>query len=618
MAVKKAYPDVCVHALFEQQAARTPDALAVVSAEECLTYRELNERANQVAHYLRRRGVGPETLVGVCMQRSPRLVIGLLGVWKAGGAYVPMDPTYPTERLAFMLEDANLRVLLTDGRSRCVFPSAADRTLCLELHWPLIECESTANLPPAAGPSNLAYVMYTSGSTGRPKGAMILHRGLVNYLCWAIDAYGVQSSGSVPVHSSISFDLTVTSLYPPLLTGGQVELLPEEGAAQALLAALRQKKDRTLVKITPAHLELLSAALRPEEAAGLTQVFVIGGENLLAEKLRFWREFAPRTRLINEYGPTETVVGCCVYEVRGDDPHSGPVPIGHPIANTELYVLDADAKPVPDGVAGELCIGGAGVARGYLNRPELTQQRFIADPFSGREGASLYKTGDLARRRADGVFEYLGRVDDQVKIRGYRIELGEIEATLASHPAIGSCTVIARETMPGEHQLMAYVTAVQGASVKGQDFHLHLKQKLPEYMLPAHYVFMDALPLTPNGKVDRKALPAPTREDASADEGYAAPRTETELALARIWAGLLGIERIGIHDDVFDLGAHSLLAMRAVTQIRQQFDVNLQLRNLFEQPTPAGLAQMIDAMSWNSKAPPGTTPTGIDREETVL
>lgn len=618
MAVNNIYPDLCVHELFEQQAARTPDAFAIVSAEELLTYRELNERANQVAHHLRRRGVGAETLVGVCMHRSPRLVIGLLAVWKAGGAYVPMDPTYPAERLAFMLHDANLRVLLTDRTSRRLFPSAVDRTVCLELHWPLIAQESIENLPPAAAPSNLAYVMYTSGSTGRPKGAMILHRGLVNYLCWAIEAYAVQGDGSVPVHSSISFDLTVTSLYPPLLTGGRVELLPEEDGAQALLAALRQTKDRTLVKITPAHLELLSAALRPVEAAGMTRAFVIGGENLLAEKLRLWREFAPGTRLINEYGPTETVVGCCVYEVRPDDPASGPVPIGHPIANTELYVLDAEGKPVPDGTAGELYIGGAGVARGYWNRPELTAERFIDDPFSGREGALLYKTGDLARRRADGVFEYLGRVDDQVKIRGYRIELGEIEATLASHPAIGSCAVIARETTPGEQQLIAYATVAHGASANAPDLHQHLKQKLPEYMLPAHYVFLDALPLTPNGKVDRKALPAPTREDAPADDGYAAPRTETEVALARIWAGLLGIPRIGIHDDVFDLGAHSLLAMRAVTQIRQVFDVNLQLRNLFERPTPAGLAEMIDAMSWNATAPSTTAPAGTDREETVL
>jgi acyl carrier protein len=256
-----------------------------------------------------------------------------------------------------------------------------------------------------------------------------------------------------------------------------------------------------------------------------------------------------------------------------------------------------------------------------LNRPQLTAERFIADPVSGREGACLYKTGDLARRRADGVFEYLGRVDDQVKIRGYRIELGEIEATLASHAAIASCAVIVRESAPGEQQLIAYVTVVNGGSVKGQDLQLHLKQKLPEYMLPARYVFLDALPLTPNGKVDRKALPAPTREDAPADDGYVAPRTETEVALARIWAELLGIPRIGIHDDVFDLGAHSLLAMRAVTQIRQEFDVNLQLRNLFERPTPAGLAEMIDAMAWNSKAPlasAGAALSGTDREETIL
>ncbi|MDQ5848752.1 MAG: amino acid adenylation domain-containing protein [Pseudomonadota bacterium] len=591
------------HELFEQQAARTPDAVAVVFGNETLTYGELNQRANQTAHYLRKRGVGPDILVGVCMERTPLLVTALLGVWKAGGAYVPLDPAYPQDRLEFMLGDANARVLITDRRSRRLFPLAEEGTVCLDLHAPLIGRESTGNPAPLATPSNLAYVMYTSGSTGKPKGAMIVHSGLTNYLAWAIEAYGVKAGGSVPVHSSISFDLTVTSLYPALLVGGQVELLPEDSGAQNLLAALRRQGGRTLVKITPAHLDLLRQQLRPEEAAGLTHCFVIGGENLLAESLRFWREHAPSTRLINEYGPTETVVGCCVYEVKPGDPHHGPVAIGSPIANTQLHVMD-----------GELYIGGAGVARGYLNRPELTIERFVPDAFSGVPGARLYKTGDLARTRVDGSFEYLGRADNQVKVRGYRIELGEIEQVLAGHPCVGAAAVLAREDTPGNKQLVAYVTASRpGNAVALYEF---LKERLPEYMVPTQIVFLDALPLTQNGKVDRNALPAPSGEDAAAGREFAAPCTSTERALAEIWRELLAIERIGIHEDVFDLGAHSLLAMMAVVQIRQAFALDVPLRSLFEYPTVAQLAELIDSLPWAAGKP--SVQAGARREEITL
>ena len=322
-ATRAAVPDLCVHELFERQAAASPEALAVVHDDRRLSYRELDRRANQVAHHLRRLGVGRETLVGVCMERVPELVVALLAVWKAGGAYVPLDPAYPPERLAFMVGDAGARVLLTQEKLRALFPAAGDGVVCLETDWPAIAKESAER--PAAGalPSNLAYVMYTSGSTGQPKGAMILHSGLVNYLTWAIEAYGVTAGGSVPVHSSISFDLTVTSLYPALLAGGHVELLPEDAGAQNLVAALRRAKNRTLVKITPAHLELLGRTFAADEVVCMTRCFVIGGENLRAENLTLWRNFAPATRLINEYGPTETVVGCCVYEVGPDDPHDG-------------------------------------------------------------------------------------------------------------------------------------------------------------------------------------------------------------------------------------------------------------------------------------------------------
>jgi len=351
-------------------------------------------------------------------------------------------------------------------------------------------------------------VMYTSGSTGEPKGAMVLHSGLANYLSWAIRTYAVEEGGSDPVHSSISFDLTVTSMYPALLAGGNIELLPEDAGAQSLLAALR-RGGRNLVKITPAHLELLSQEIKPNEAAGITKVFIIGGENLLAESLRLWRDFAPQTRLINEYGPTETVVGCCTYEVRAEDPRSGSVIIGRPIANTQLYILDRHMNPVPAGVAGELYIGGDGVARGYLNRPELTRQKFLPDPFSAPQGALLYKTGDLARYRKDGMLEFLGRIDGQVKVRGYRIELGEIEAALTEYPGVKTCAVLAREDEPGDKQLVAYAIPAEGIILAAEELRQFLQRKLPKYMVPAQFVMLDSFPLTVNGKVDRKALPAP-------------------------------------------------------------------------------------------------------------
>ncbi len=453
-----------VHSLFERQAARTPDAVAVAHEQRAITYRELDERANRLAHHLRARGVGPDVLVGVCLERCIDLVVALLGTWKAGGAYVPLDPAYPKDRLAFMAEDAGVRVLLTQEKWRGRFDSQDGKLVHLDSAWPLVARESAQ--PPAAtgDPSSLAYVMYTSGSTGRPKGAMIEHRGLANYLLWAIQEYGVREGESVPVHSSISFDLTVTSLYPALLAGGTIELLPDDVAAQSLLDALRRQKGRGLVKITPAHLDLLSQQLRPEEAAGLARVFVIGGENLTAESLRFWRTYAPDTRLINEYGPTETVVGCCIHEVQPGDPDHGSVPIGKAIANMRMHVLNEDLQPIAPGLVGEIYIGGVGVARGYLNRAELSAQRFIADPFSDEPGARLYRTGDLARARPDGVLEYLGRIDDQVKVRGYRIELGEIEQALAAHPDVQACAVIAREAAAGERQLAGYVVARSGAS----------------------------------------------------------------------------------------------------------------------------------------------------------
>jgi amino acid adenylation domain-containing protein len=603
------FPDVCAHTLFERQAARTPAATALVCGDQRLSYQELNERANQLAHHLRRRGVGPDSLVGISLQRTPLMVIGLLGIWKAGAAYVPMDPAYPADRLAFMLDDAAVAVLLVEANTIPLFSGGSTRLLSLDTDWPEIGQESRENPEGLATPANLAYVIYTSGSTGKPKGALIVHSGLVNYLWWAIAAYGAQPGGSAPVHSSISFDLTVTSLYPALLAGGQVELVPDGIGAQNLLASLRSGTRRDLVKITPAHLELLTQQVSAEEAGGMTRAFIIGGENLTAESLQFWRDAAPQTRLINEYGPTETVVGCCVHEVSRADPRNGSIPIGRPIANTQLYVLDESLQPVAIGEMGELYIGGAGVARGYLNRADLTQERFLPDPFSDRPAARLYKTGDLARYRNDGVLEYLGRVDNQVKVRGYRIELGEVEGTLAGHPQVQSCTVILREDNPGSKQLVGYVVLRKGAAVSADELRRFLRERLPDYMVPAHLVMLDALPLTQNGKVDRKSLPAPTYEDASLLRDYLAPRTKTEQALSQVWMDLLNIERIGVRDDIFELGATSLMMLSAVTRIRAALGVELELNVLFENPTVAQMAVALDLARGDRVALPATTST---------
>ena len=615
-ATEVAFPNVCTHELIERRAAETPDAIALRFGAHTMTYRQLDARANKVAHHLRARGVGPDVLVGVCLERSPDMVVALLAAWKAGGAYVPIDPSYPPERIAFMIEDTNARVLLAQEKCRPLLASAADRAVYLDSGWSRIEAESDANPAPLATPSHLAYVIYTSGSTGKPKGAMIVHSGLVNYLWWAVSAYGVDPALSAPVHTSVSFDLTVTSLFVPLVAGGSVELLPEDIGAQELLAALKREGNRSLVKITPAHLELLNTEIEPSRAAGLTHAFVIGGENLLAENLRLWRGLTPPTRLINEYGPTETVVGCSIHEVAPHDPATGAVPIGKPIANTQLYVLDEAMRPVAPGVMGELYIGGAGVARGYLNRPELTAERFLPDPFGKVAGARLYKTGDLARWRDDGVLEYLGRADDQVKIRGYRIELGEIEAALAAHADVKTCAVVARDDEAGHKHLVGYVVPRLGAGPSPDDVKHFLRGRLPDYMVPPQLVYLDALPLTNNGKVDRRALPAPTHAAAGGGKG-GRPRTETEKAIAAIWRELLKIDDIGIEDDFFDLGGHSLAATALVGRLSKTFGVNVRLASLFEEPTIAALSKVVDLLVVTQR---GAAPTAMagDREEFTL
>jgi amino acid adenylation domain-containing protein len=580
------------HDLITLQAQRTPDATALVAGGKRFTYGQLNRSANQVAHFLRAQGVGPEIVVGLCLKRSAAMVAAMLGILKAGGAYLPIDSNDPAERQSFELQDSGAKLLVTSADLAKNVSLEGITAVRLDADGPVIAKEGTANPESAACPGNPAYVIYTSGSTGRPKGVVITHSGLLNYLAWAARAYGEEARRSALVHSSISFDLTITGLYTPLLVGGQVELLPEDANVEALVTALRQPQTRGLVKITPAHLALLSQRLRPEEAAGKVELFVIGGENLLAESLRFWREVSPTTRLINEYGPTETVVGCCVYEVQSGDPFTGSVPIGRAIDNTQLYVLDRQLKPVDAGVAGELYIGGSGVSRGYLNRPELTREHFLPDPFSTEPGARMYKTGDLARRREDGNLEYLGRLDKQVKIRGYRVEIGEIEAVAAEHPAVRQCVALARGDEPRSKQLTAYIILRDRQAVTPKELREFLRLKLPEYMVPAHFVFLEAFPLTSNGKVDRRALPVANK--TSFPRKLNLPRNATEVALSAIWAELLDVSPVSVTDNFFDLGGDSLLVARFLGRIEQSFGKQLSMSTLFQAPTIQQLAVILD------------------------
>lgn len=582
----------CVHHLIEAQVARIPGATAVSFGERNLSFAELNARANQLAHYLAGLGVGSETPVGLCLERSPELLVAMLGILKAGAAYLPLDPSYPSERLAYMVHDAASPVVLTSAACRSRLPQGAAKLLCVDTQWDLVAAESADNPTTEVTADNLAYVIYTSGSTGKPKGTLIMHRGLVNYLSWCTRAYEVAGGNGSPVHSSIGFDATITSIFPALLTGRPLVLVPEEQEIERLCGVLRTHRDLSLVKITPAHLDGLSHLLSPDEIDGRTRAIVLGGEALNYHHLSQWRTHAAGTRLINEYGPTETVVGCCVYEVSAEDGMTGVVPIGRPIANTQLYLLDDNLQPVPIGVAGELFIGGAGVARGYLNQPELTAEKFITNPFSDDPESRLYRTGDLARYLPDGNIEYLGRLDHQVKVRGFRIELGEIEAVLGAHPSVSEVTVIARDDGAGRDRLVAYVVPDAGVAIDADALRRDLVAKLPGYMVPSAFVALEALPLTVNGKVDRHSLPAPEETFGSPDQ--VAPSNETESLLARIWCEALGKAAVGVHDNFFHLGGDSILAIQVVARAGAA-GVKLAAKDLFVHPTIAALAACASA-----------------------
>ncbi|MGC2781044.1 MAG: amino acid adenylation domain-containing protein, partial [Bradyrhizobium sp.] len=581
--------DKCLHELFAAQVGRTPDAVAVMFEGEQLSYRELDGRSNQLAHYLRRLGVGPEVVVGLCIERSLDMVIALLGILKAGGAYLPLDPGYPTERLSYMLHDAGAPVIVTQQRLARLLPAHAGRVVELDAGWTAIAAEPQQAPVSSSSPANLAYVIYTSGSTGRPKGVANTHGGIVNRLLWMQAAYRLAPGDRVLQKTPFSFDVSVWECFWPLIEGVSLIVARPEGHQDPFyLAELIQREAVTIAHFVPSMLQVF---LETEDIARCVSLRAVmcSGEALGGElKARFLRR-SP-SELHNLYGPTEAAVDVSAFACRLDA-DAVSVPIGRPISNTQLHVLDGHGELVPVGVAGELYIGGAGLARGYHGRADLTAERFVPSPFG--DGARLYRTGDLARWRADGELEYLGRLDHQVKIRGFRIELGEIEAALAEHAGVSQAVVVAQEDGSGDTRLVAYVVGKE-KQFDAAELSTYLKRRLPDYMVPATsaFVVLDQLPLSPNGKLDRNALPQPQRTRQLA--GESAPRTAAEEILAKLWSDLLGIRSVGIHDDFFDLGGHSLLAMRLIAQVRKTLGVDLPVRLLFEeQPTIAVMAAHI-------------------------
>ncbi len=599
-ATQQDYPrDLCVPQLVAKQAAATPDAVALVAGDQILSYRELNRRANQLAHYLQALGVGANVLVGLCIERSPDMVVGLLGILKAGGAYVPLDPAYPSERLVFMLEDAHVPVLVTQQLLAAHLPIQGTRIVCLDADAAALAQQSVADPISEVAIDDLAYVIYTSGSTGQPKGALITHDGLLNLVLWHQRAFEVTSADRATQFTSPAFDATGWELWPYLTIGASVYLPDEE--VRVVPASVRDWLVSHRITITFLPTALAESIMALEWPSTTSLRFLLTGADALHHYPSPTLPFA----LINNYGPSEATVLVTSGRVLPISHADIPPPIGRPIANTQIYILNENLQQVPIGELGELYIGGVGVGRGYLNRPELTAERFIPDPFSNKPGARLYKTGDLARHLSDGQIAFMGRTDHQIKIKGYRIEPDEIVSVLNSHPAVQTSLVVAREDTSGDKRLVAYIVLVPGAHVTARSLRETLMTQLPDYMVPVAFVLLDSLPVTPNGKVDRKALPAPDVTNTVRDEIVAGPNTPTEERLVGIVATLLGLEQIGIDDDFFMLGGHSMLGTQLIVRIADTFGVDLSLHTLFESPTIRQLSAeverhifaMIEAMS---------------------
>ncbi|QMS92433.1 NcpB [Nostoc edaphicum CCNP1411] len=582
------YPqNKCIHQLFEEQSLSTPDAVAVVFDNQQLMYHELNCRANQLAHYLQSLGVKPDVLVGIFVERSLEMVVGILGILKAGGAYVPLDPEYPQERLSFMLEDTQVGVLLTQKRLLDTLPATPAKVVFLDDICSYISQDNQDNPVSEVTASHLANVIYTSGSTGKPKGVMVEHRGLVNLAQAQIQTFSLDSDSRILQFASLNFDASIWEIIMAWKSGAILYLGTKDSIMPGM-PLMERLRDYGITHVTlpPSALAVLATEELPK-----LQTIIVGGEACPAELIKLW---SADRNFFNAYGPTEASVCATVAKCTPED---DKITIGRPIANAQIYILDSQLQPVPIGVPGELHIGGAGVARGYLNRNELAQQKFIPNPFNDEPDSRLYKTGDLARYLPDGNIEYLGRIDNQLKIRGFRIELGEIEAILSQHPGVRENVVVAREDIPGEKRLVAYFVPQLEQTPTTNELRIFLTEKLPQYMMPSAFVRLEFLPLTPNGKVDRKALPVPDFQNTQLAVTFVAPRTPVEKILADIWADALHLEKVGVLDNFFDLGGHSLTTIRVMSQVNETFQMKLPLRHLFTAPTIAELAQTIESTS---------------------
>ncbi|HEV2705717.1 MAG TPA: amino acid adenylation domain-containing protein [Pyrinomonadaceae bacterium] len=610
----KSYPvEKCLHELFEARAESAPDALAVISGAERLSYAALNGRANQLARYLRSLGIRPETRVGVLLERSPDMLVALLAILKAGGAYVPLDARYPQQRLAFILNDAQASVLITQTHLRELIPEKKahqTRVLCLDAERDAVAEQSASNLTADAQTENLAYVIYTSGSTGQPKGVGVSHRSLVNHQAAVRDAYGLCPEDRVLQFAALSFDVAAEEIFPTLLSGATLVLRDEAspGVGEGLLRQV-QEQGVTVLNLPASVWHEWASELARDDASlpdGL-RLLIVGSERVLRESLAGWSRMAGvGTRLVNAYGTTETTITATLYQPSKalEEAHTGAaLPIGRPVANTQTYILDESMQPVPVGVVGQLYLGGEGVARGYLNRPRLTAEKFVPHPFSARAGARLYQTGDLARYLSDGNIEFVGRLDEQVKVRGFRIELGEVEAALNEQKEVREALVIAQADASGQSRLVAYVSAEPNQEITKKELRERLRERLPEFMIPAVFVLLSELPLMPNGKVDRRALPAPEEVSDEVEESVA-PQTEVESIIAGIWREVLRREKVGVHENFFDLGGHSLLMVQVHNRLRKAFDTNITMLDLFKYPTISALAGYIAPASQSVSLPP--------------
>ncbi|MEX2601491.1 MAG: non-ribosomal peptide synthetase [Balneolaceae bacterium] len=645
-----------VSRLFETRANKHGKKTALTFDGGKLSYSALNKKANRLAHYLKEKDAGRDKVVAICLKRSPELIVSILAALKSGAAYLPLDPDYPAARLSYMMEDAHPVLLITESQfaDKVSAPKSDKRILADGEDFAGLASYSDKDPEGCTGPDDLAYILYTSGSTGQPKGTMVHQRGMLNYLSWAVNYYGTEEGSGSPLHSSIGFDATLTSFFTPLLSGRTLHLLPNDGVeiehiTACLTGSGKKKPDWSLVKLTPSHMELLNELIPDEKKAGLTRSIVLGGEALTGRAVKPWRKSAPKTRIINEYGPTETVVGCAIYEEQRTDPGTGPVPIGRPIWNTRLYVLDRNGYPVPPGVEGELYIGGDGVARGYLNRPDLTKERFIDIGETGLlevddlPAGRLYRTGDRVKLLADGNLVFLGRYDNQLKLRGYRIEPAEIEGALVELSGVREAVVMLRENSshqflvayivtdsPGDPGDLRDISAAENSKSKskaGADendtesdelrtrLRTALRDRLPEHMIPSHFVLLGKIPLNKNGKVDYPLLPDVSsgsgRDKNRAVSSVSSPRGDAEQRIASIWCDLLELARVGRDENFFDVGGHSLLVLPLRDRLASEFKREIIPADIFQYTTVASMAKYLApaADPFSGKAENGETET---------